>query len=356
MSESEESRSEVLKITAEDLEKVSSPSEAKVMISSVPGTEAARTWGSISTMPDAPSFEEEKGGIWLKGWFYLGGAGFIGALVGWAVCEPNFIDGGPHRWGNILLLPLVVGFMCAGFAVAESAVERSSKKALIRTAIALPLGIVLGFIFEVFANLFFTIGLNIVSQMGVNSPHNPAFWVTRGIAWMVFGIAGGVVYGVTSQSAKKAGYGVLGGVIGSGLGGMVFDPISFAVQGGALSRAVGFSLLGMATGIAMGLVESALKDRWLYVVQGPLAGKQFILYKPQTVMGSDQGSDVYLFKDSNILPRHALLQKYGNRILLQPQGSVYIAGRLLQKAEVLESGSVIQIGRYSFRYQEKQRS
>jgi ubiquitin-protein ligase len=36
----------------------------------------------------------------------------------------------------------------------------------------------------------------------------------------------------------------------------------------------------------MGLVGSALKDRWLYVTSGPLAGKQFILYKPQTIMGA----------------------------------------------------------------------
>jgi len=81
------------------------------------------------------------------------------------------------------------------------------------------------------------------------------------------------------MSAKKAWYGILGGAIGAGLGGMLFDPIALATKGARSAGALGFGLLGMATGVAMGLVESALKDRWLYVTAGPLAGKQFILYK-----------------------------------------------------------------------------
>jgi hypothetical protein len=89
------------------------------------------------------------------------------------------------------------------------------------------------------------------------------------------------VYGIIGRSGKKTAYGAIGGAIGAAIGGLIFDPISFATKGGAVSRAVGFALLGMATGIAMGLVESALKDRWLYVTAGPLSGKQFILYKPQ---------------------------------------------------------------------------
>jgi hypothetical protein len=65
----------------------------------------------------------------------------------------------------------------------------------------------------------------------------------------------------------------------------------------------------------MGLVESAPKDRWLYVVAGPLAGKQFILYKSETSIGSRQESDIYLFKDPNILPRHAVIS-IGGEVLV----------------------------------------
>ena len=100
-----------------------------------------------------------------------------------------------------------------------------------------------------------------------------------------------------------------------------------ATHVGSVSRAVGFALVGLATGVGMGLVESALKDRWLYVVSGPLAGKQFILYKSQTTIGSKQDSDIYLFKDASILPRHAVISLSGARVMLQATGPVLWAGQ-----------------------------
>jgi hypothetical protein len=171
---------------------------------------------------------------------------------------------------------------------------------------------------------------------------------------MVFGAAGGVVYGIVGQSSKKTLYGALGGVIGAGIGGMIFDPITMISKGGAPSRAVGFALLGMATGIAIGLVESALKDRWLYVTAGPLAGKQFILYKARTVIGSDQKCDIYLFKDPNVLAEHAIVEIAGTRVQFRALGPAFVSGQPA-KVQVLQSGNAVQIGRYAFRYSERQR-
>ncbi len=300
---------------------------------------------------------QEKASILLQGWFYLGVAGMIGALAGWAITEHAFVDGPGQRWGNYWMIPSLVALMCVGFAIAESIVERSPRKALIRGGLALPLGIALGFVFNFVANMIFGIGLGFLRAAGVESFHSPAFWLTRGFAWMVLGAAGGVVYGIIGQSMKKTGYGVLGGAIGAGIGGLVFDPISFLTNGNgaAASRAIGFCLLGMATGIAMGLVESALKDRWLYVTAGPLAGKQFILYKPCTTMGSSQQCDIYLFKDADILPEHGTFEVKGSRTHLSATGMIYASGQPVHEIRVLESGSIIQLGRYIFRYQEKQR-
>ena len=192
-------------------------------------------------------------------------------------------------------------------------------------------------------------------EAGAQTHRNPAVWIARGIAWMVFGAAGGVVYGIVGQSTKKGTYGVLGGAIGAGLGGVVFDPIAMATHVGGVSRAVGFALVGLATGVGMGLVESALKDRWLYVVAGPLAGKQFILYKSETSIGSRQESDIYLFKDPNILPRHAVISISGARVMLHAEGSVLWAGQPVH-SRVLQDGDLLQLGRYAFRYKEKHRS
>jgi hypothetical protein len=346
-------KSEPIKITLEDLANVQSAAPA-VGTMAMPGA-AAKNYGSVNEATE-PQIQgtEERGSILLQAWFYLGVAGLLGALAGWGSTEHAFVDHAGRRWGNIWILPLVVTLLCVGLAVAESIVERSTKKVLTRGLLALPLGVILGFIFDFAANLIFAIGLALASELGVQTSHNPAFWVIRGVAWMVFGAAGGVIYGILGLSGKKTAYGVLGGVIGAGIGGMIFDPIAFLTHGGAVSRAVGFATFGLATGVAIGLVESALKDRWLYVTAGPLAGKQFILYKPRTLIGSDQGNDIYLFKDPNILPQHAVVEMAGSRLQLRALGTVYVSGQPAKLA-ILQSGSVVQIGRYAFRYHERQR-
>ena len=349
---------QAIKITLDDLKSVWTPetTDETAVPASPPGT---KSYGNIATaVEESPSSPQARPSILLHAWFYLGAAGLVGALLAWGICEPAFVDGGGRRWGNTWMLPSIVTMLCVGFGLAESMVERSRKKAAYRTALALPLGIVFGFVFDIIANVMYNISLGIVATFGVRNYHNPAAWVARGLGWVVFGVAGGMVYGIIGQSAKKAQYGILGGMLGAGIGGLLFDPItfvSFGFHGAALSRMVGFSLFGMATGAAMGIVESALKDKWLYVSSGPLAGKQFILYKQTTTIGSSQNCDVYLFKDSNILPEHAVIEGRGSHLQIRANGLVYVSGQPVQ-TRVLQDGDFVQIGRYGFRYKEKQKS
>ena len=353
---SPDKNNEPIKITLDDLARVETAAPVGAPITPGRGPGGVKIYGSVTEAADQPiaTSPEERGSILLQAWFYLGIAGLLGTLIAWGLAEPFFLDTGVRRWGNIWMMPMVVTLQCVGFAIAESIVERSAKKAVVRGLLALPLGVVLSFLFEVAAGIIFQLGIAIVTAAGAQTYRNPAFWVARGIAWMVFGAAGGVVYGIVGQSSKKTLYGALGGVIGAGIGGMIFDPISMLTKGGAASRAVGFALLGMATGIAIGLVESALKDRWLYVTAGPLAGKQFILYKPRTVIGSDQKCDIYLFKDPNVLPEHAIVEIAGSRVQFRALGPAYVSGQPA-RVQVLQSGNAVQIGRYAFRYSERQR-
>ena len=350
-----------LKITLEDLASVELPAAvpAGAMTPIAAGAAGAKQYGNIAAPADGPAVvTEEKGSIFLKGWFYLGLAGLVGSLVGWGICEPFFKDGPQVRniWAELFMLPLIVMFTCFGLGVAESIVERSAKKALIRGLLAVGLGLVLGFIFDRFAEAIFAVGKGIIAALGVQTYKNPAFWLVRGIAWAVFGVAGGLVYGLVDRSVGKIKYGIFGGLLGAGLGGTVFDPISFLTRTGSLSRAVGFGLLGLATGVAIGIVESALKDRWLYVASGPLAGKQFILYKPLTIIGSSQTSDIYLFKDTSILPQHGAIELRGAQTFIRSAGPVFISGAPLRNQRALQSGDLIQIGRYAFHFRERQRN
>lgn len=347
-----------LRITAEDLAKVTVPHEAQAAaraasISDVTG----RRYGTIAMAAgqEAPVVDEGKANIFLQGWFYLGVAGLLGALVGWGIGEPFFHDEDTHAFGDRALIPLVVAFICVGLGVAESIVERSPRKAAGRGLLALGAGAVGGLVFDFIANIIFFIAVGVVAEMGVQTNRNPAFWIARGVAWVVFGVAGGIVYGLVGRSGKKMRYGILGGMLGALLGGIVFDPISMATHRGGPSRAVGFALLGLATGAAMGIVESALKDRWLYVAAGPLAGKQFILYKPVTSIGSGQQCDIYLFKDSSIQPQHASIELRGAQTFLHAQGQVYVSGQPVRN-RALVTGDLVQIGRYAFHFRERHKN
>jgi hypothetical protein len=346
-----------LKITLEDLAKVELPAQEQggAMVATATGE---KKYGNIAAPDDGPAVvTEEKGSIFLKGWFYLGAAGLAGSLLGWGICEPFFSDGPAGRggWADYFMLPLIVMFMCLGLGVAESIVERSAKKAVIRGLLALALGLVFGFIFDRFANIIYAIGRQIIFSLGVETNKSPAFWLVRGLAWAVFGVAGGIVYGLVDRSGRKTKYGILGGLLGAGLGGMVFDPISFVTRTGLVSRGVGFALVGLATGVAIGIVESALKDRWLYVASGPLAGKQFILYKPLTTIGSSQKCDIYLFKDTSILPQHGTIELRGAQTFLRSDGPIFVSGAPARN-RALQSGDLLQIGRYAFHFRERQRN
>lgn len=342
-----------IKITSEEVERVVLPEATPQAYATQPTNAGTKIYGRIASAPTAMASAATGGSLLMKAWFYLGLAGLVGAFIAWAMFEPFLEDGrkGSPAW--VFMFPVMVILISFGFGIAESAIERSAKKAIQKGILSIVLGTVLGIIFNIIANVVYAVLLN---GFGTTSPKDPTCWVARGIAWAVFGVVGGIVYGVVDRSGKKCLYGVLGGAIGAGLGGFLFDPIALLTQGGAASRAVGMMILGAGTGIAIGLVESALKDRWLYVSGGPLAGKQFILYKPQTQIGAQQASDIYLFKDPAILPAHALIELRGPQTILHSMGQVFVSGQPAQPQQILRSGDVIQIGRYTFSFLEKQRT
>jgi hypothetical protein len=351
-----------IRITWDDVDKVEVDEATSMAIPVTRPVRSAgdRSWGTIAPQPLAAGSTQAAGGsVLMKAWFYLGAAGLAGAFLAWVLCEPSFADAGVAGWGNALIFPLMVILMSIGFGTAESVVERTWMRAFFRGLASTGLGLVLGFIFYDIANLVFGLLVTLIIEMGVDeSASNPLFWLVRGLAWAVFGMAGGLIFGIVSKSGKKTSYGMLGGVIGAAIGGVLFDPIRLLGGGAEVSRMIGMSILGASTGIAIGLVESALKDRWLYVSSGPLAGKQFVLYQDLVTIGRNQANTIYLFKDPDILDQHATIEHRAGKSLLTASGPIVVSGQTLQSGmqRILKSGDVLQISRYTFTYAEKERA
>ena len=338
-------------ITLDDVSRVrDEPRPASAPITPT-GASGSRDWGTVHGAQGSNSgVSSSSGNPFYKSWVYLPLAGLLGTLIGWAVCEPFFFDDGPKGFGNWALFTLSVALMCVAFASAEAIVERNPLKALVRGGIALLAAAVIVPVCEYGANVIYRALLMRIGDFTIASP---SLWLTRSAAWSLFGAAGGLVYGIGGRSLKQCLFGLIGGVLGAAVGGLTFDPLGMVTQHGGASRMVGLSAFGIATGLAIGLVENALKNRWLYVAQGPLAGKQFILYKPVTVFGNDRACDIYLFKDPTILPQHAAIQVQGAQAMLTAAGPTTINGRPVITPNVrLRSGDQVQIGRYVFRYEE----
>ena len=340
-------------ITLDDVSRVRDeprPASAPITPS---GASGSRDWGTVHG-PSAPVTSAVSGGsFFYNAWVYLSLAGLAGTFAAWALAEPFFSDKSPSQWAGYVMITAVIGLMCLMFAVAEALVERNLRKAAIRGGIAILAVVLLIPPCNFVSDYIYAALINAVREAGSTGPGNPLLWLSRGVAWAIFGVAGGVIYGVAGLSLRQALYGAIGGIVGAFLGGVAFNPIDMACGAPELSRSIGLSVFGAATGLAIGLVENALKNRWLYVAQGPLAGKQFILYKPITVFGNDRACDIYLFKDPTILPQHAAIQVQGAQAMLTAAGPTTINGRSVMSPNVrLRSGDQVQIGRYVFRYEE----
>lgn len=301
--------------------------------------------------------------ILYANYFYLSIACAVGAIVGWLILEPFFDDNDQaereFNAAQLLMFPTVVGSIGLFLGAVEGIICRNPRRAAISAAVGLGVGFAGGFIALIPTGLVFALMAAIAFEIGKppapgEMPKGLALLVLmmgRSAAWALASIPAGLGQGIAVREKKVMLNGVLGGVLGGLTGGLLFDPISVAfvtADGQATySRGIGFAVIGIMVGLFVGLVDQWTKTAWLLMRAGPLAGKQFVLYKNPTVLGSSPKADVYLFKDDAIEPRHALIHNRGGRFELEdlntPDGT-YVNGIPVQ-TQVLKAGDQIVLGK-----------
>jgi hypothetical protein len=292
-------------------------------------------------------------------WFYLAIASGIGAFAAWACLEPFYddnIDGGAIEY---LLFPTVAGFIGLFLGAAEGLMCRNLSRAMISGVVGLGVGFAGGIVLLFPAGVVFIL-MNLVAFTVAGDPPDPGemptgfallvFMMGRAAAWAIVSIAAGLGQGIALREKKVILNGAVGGVLGGLLGGLLFDPIYliFTSEEGeaAVSRGVGFVMIGLLVGLFVGLVEGWTKTAWLHMRAGPLAGKQFVLYRDTTVLGSAPKADVYLFKDAAIEPRHAVIYNRGGRFEIEDcdTGDGTYVNQVPVKRQVLKNGDHIVLG------------
>jgi pSer/pThr/pTyr-binding forkhead associated (FHA) protein len=111
----------------------------------------------------------------------------------------------------------------------------------------------------------------------------------------------------------------------------------------------------VVAGLGTGVIENVAKTGWMKVVGGLLTGKQFILYKNPTAIGSSPQCEIYLFKDPAVGPQHAAIQQLPVGYELQDLGTstgTFLNGNRVTRSR-LRNNDRIQIGSTVFLFQEK---
>jgi hypothetical protein len=296
--------------------------------------------------------------------FYLSVASAIGALAAWAITEPFIVEGVAQESEddfeiiNILLFPTVASFVGLFLGAAEGIMCRNARRAATSAAVGLGMGFVGGLVALFPAIIIYGISIAMAVQLDpptsdTDMPSGFALLLMmmgRAAAWSVAAIPAGIGQGIALRERKVVINGLLGAAIGGLIGGLVFDPIYLLLgtpERAVASRAVGFAVIGIMVGLFVGLVEQWTKTAWLLMRAGPLAGKQFILHKNPTVIGSSPKADIYIFKDAAIEPQHALIHNRGGRFEIEDCNTgdgTYVNG-VPVKRQMLKVGDKVVVGR-----------
>ncbi|QOV88813.1 FHA domain-containing protein [Humisphaera borealis] len=199
-----------------------------------------------------------------------------------------------------------------------------------------------------------------IQGLVANSPASSTQQYLATIAtWGALGIFLTLAPGIVMRNKKKLAIGLTGGLIGGLIGGVLFEPISelsFVKDYPRIPELVAMISIGLLAGLATGLIEDAAKSGWLKVSQGLIAGKQFILYRNPTYIGSSPDCQIYLFKDPKVGKRHAAIHIVPNGFDIEdmPLGvNTLVNGKAVSRTR-LKNGDRIQVGSTQLVFMEKE--
>lgn len=238
--------------------------------------------------------------------------------------------------------------VCLG--IAESVVDRNTSGAIINGSVAAVLGLIGGVTVSLFVDR-----LQVLIAGGISDASMARQMIARVITWGVLGLFLTAAPGVLMRNRKKLLIGMAGGLLGGLIGGLLFDPVARFVDNAHVSRLIAIVAIGVIAGIGTGFIENAVKNGWFKVVEGLIAGKQFVLYRNPTFIGSSPLCHIYLFKDPVVGRRHAAVHVIPGGFELEDLplgGKTLVNGRPITRTR-LRNGDRVQIGSTGFTFQEK---
>ncbi len=288
-------------------------------------------------------------------------AGLIGGVVGAVVAEvlknPEKVtatsEGGLRVETGIwvAIFGAVLGFTLQAWeGVTSSSWEKAGRDGLRGLAIGAVAGFVGGYVAQwLYAEM---------TKNAFESGSDPegALLVARVVGWAIFGAIAGLGMGLPGGQ-KKAINGLIGGALGGAVGGFLFEQLAKSSTGDSqfTIRVLGLIATGAGIGLGVGIVDRLRRDAWLRFTAGPMSGKEFILFKEITTVGTDYRCDIVLAKDETVLPRHASLSRdpRGTTTVRAETGATVTLNGAPVAQQRLRSGDTLGVGRSALQFQER---
>lgn len=215
----------------------------------------------------------------------------------------------------------------------------SKEKAFKYAAIGAGVSLGLGFISGYLAQWMYA------SMLG-EDPSDIAAALVRGLGWAIMGLGIGVAVGLIKPEKKRLLYCALGGLAGGFIGGFLFNYVCDLIPNDVVARGVAIVIMGLLIGLGVGLLEQFAKQAWLKVIRGEFEGKEYLVFAGTTSIGNNGKNTIVLFKDKLVGPHHCDIVLEGSKYVLHdcgtPMGTVVNGMRTTR--HILRQGDAIAIG------------
>ena len=170
--------------------------------------------------------------------------------------------------------------------------------------------------------------------------------LVRGFGWAIMGLGTGLAIGLIKPELKRILFCSIGGLAGAFVGGFLFNYIAKVIPNDIVARAVALLTMGLLIGVGVGLLEQFAKAAWLKVIRGEFEGKEYLVFAGTTSIGNNGKNTIVLFKDKLVGPHHCDIKLEGSKYILidcgTPMGTVVNGTRISR--HILRQGDAIAIG------------
>ncbi len=215
----------------------------------------------------------------------------------------------------------------------------SKEKAIKNAAIGAGISIVMGFISGYLAQWMY-------AEMLGDDPATFTAAFVRGLGWAIMGLGVGIAVGLIKPEKRRIIFCGLGGLGGGFLGGFLFNYVIEIIPNDVVARAIAIVIMGGLIGVGVGLLEQFAKQAWLKVIRGEFEGKEYLVFAGTTSIGNTGKNTIVLFKDKLVGPHHCDIVLEGSRYVLVDQGTpmgTVVNGQRTTR-QVLKHGDAISIG------------